>query len=244
MPLPAWLRSRRLCAPSLSLLLAPLLVACVACTPRPAPTPAPSPSPLPTPAPAPGMPSVPAPAPPPGPAAPVTDDERDAVLFTHWRSGRAVELESFESFLVYEKVAEVVPTYQLLRSASMWKECKAEPFQVPPTDVWPQVRDLLLLLRELRTRQVLPAFEVVSAYRGPALNRCAGGAPRSSHMRFAVDIAPLQQADADRLCRFWREEGKAWDMGVSRYPSGRIHIDRTGYRTWGATHGRGSSYCL
>jgi hypothetical protein len=33
-------------------------------------------------------------------------------------------------------------------------------------------------------------------------------------------------------------------MGVSRYPSGRVHIDRHGYRTWGATHKRASSYCL
>jgi hypothetical protein len=33
-------------------------------------------------------------------------------------------------------------------------------------------------------------------------------------------------------------------MGLGRYPSGRVHIDRNGYRTWGASHGRGSSFCL
>jgi hypothetical protein len=174
----------------------------------------------------------------------MTDDERDAVLFTRWRSGRETEVEAFEGFLVYEKVARVAPTYQLLRSASMWKECRAEPFQLPPPELWPEVRDVLRLLQELHTRGVLPEFEVVSAYRPPRLNRCAGGATRSSHLRFAVDIAPLDEAAADRLCRFWREEGAAWSMGVSRYPSGRIHIDRNGYRTWGASHGRGSSYCL
>jgi hypothetical protein len=48
----------------------------------------------------------------------------------------------------------------------------------------------------------------------------------------------------ERLCRFWREQGRAWDMGLGRYPSGRVHIDRNGYRTWGASHGRGSSFCL
>ena len=85
---------------------------------------------------------------------------------------------------------------------------------------------------------------MVSAYRDPRLNRCAGGAPGSSHQRFAVDIAPLKKQDADRLCEFWRKEGQGWDMGVSRYPSGRVHIDRNGYRTWGASHKRGSSYCL
>lgn len=192
----------------------------------------------------PDVPAAPRPAPPPGPPAPTTDDERDIVLFTHWRKSHMTRVEAFESFLVYEQVADVVPTYQLLRSASMWKECKADPFQIPPPEHWNEVRDLLLLLRELRTRGILPPFEVVSAYRSPTLNRCAGGAPGSSHQVFAVDIAPLHEADANRLCLFWRQEGKAWNMGVSRYPSGRVHIDRTAWRTWGATHGRGSSYCL
>lgn len=230
----ASLRSRRSRVLLSSLLLASVLAAC---TPRPAQPPPPAPSPPTT---------APAPAPVPAPATPpkLADAERDAVLFTHWRSHRATEVEAFESFLTYEKVADVVPTYQLLRSASMWKECRAEPFQLPPPELWPEVRDLLALLRELRVRQVLPAFEVVSAYRPTRLNRCAGGAPGSAHLRFAVDIAPLDKEDADRLCRFWREEGQAWDMGVSRYPSGRIHIDRNGYRTWGASHKRGSSYCV
>jgi hypothetical protein len=166
------------------------------------------------------------------------------VLFKVWREKHAAEVEAFEEFLVHEHVAEVVPTYQLLRSASMWKECRAEPFQLPPAPEWTKVRDLLVLLRELRQRQVLPVFEVVSAYRDPRLNRCAGGAPASSHIHFAVDIAPLQPSVGERLCAFWREEGEAWNMGVSRYPTGRIHIDRNGYRTWGASHKRGSSYCL
>jgi len=166
------------------------------------------------------------------------------VLFTHWRADHAVQVDAFEEFLVREKVAQVVPTYQLLRSASMWKECHADPFELPPATEWPRVRDLLVLLRELEPRGVLPHFEVVSAYRDPRLNRCAGGAPGSSHQRFAVDIAPLSRAEAERLCRFWHDEGKAWAMGVSRYPTGRIHIDRTGYRTWGASYRRASSFCL
>jgi hypothetical protein len=242
MRLATWLRS--LLRQLHLLLLAPVLVACVACSPRPAQPPAPPPAPAPLPSPAPLPPPLPAPPPGVPPVAIPEDDERSAVLFAHWRSTRGAEVEAFESFLVLEKLGDVAPTYQLLRSASMWKECRAEPFQLPPPELWPEVRDVLALLRELRVRQVLPAFEVVSAHRPPRLNRCAGGAPGSSHLRFAVDIAPLNKEDADRLCRFWREEGQAWDMGVSRYPSGRIHIDRNGYRTWGASHKRGSSYCL
>jgi hypothetical protein len=186
----------------------------------------------------------PQPATPEPPPQQLSDAERDSVLFTHWRSKRAGEVDTFSAYLVDQNLADVVPMYQLLRSASMWKECQAEPFQVPPQDQWEKVRDVLILLRDLQQRGVLPAFEVVSAYRDPRLNRCAGGAPRSSHQHFAVDIAPLEPEIAAGLCRFWREQGKDWDMGVSRYPSGRIHIDRTGYRTWGASHKRSSSYCL
>lgn len=175
---------------------------------------------------------------------PLTDPERGPVLFSLWRGKHPALVEPFEEYLQRQQVAQVVPTYQLLRSASMWKECAAEPFQVPPPAEWEKVRDVLVLLQELKARNVLSSFEVVSAYRDPKLNRCAGGAPGSSHQRFAVDIAPLPEQEGVSLCRFWREQGQAWNMGVSRYPSGRVHIDRTGYRTWGASHRRGSSYCL
>ena len=221
-----------------ALALALALVA--GCSRGPAPQPG-----LPEPPPAP---AVPAPAtpppPPPQPPAQLTDEERSQVLFTHWRSSHDSEVNAFAAYLVDQSLADVVPLYQLLRSASMWKECQAEPFQVPPMSEWEKVRDVLILLRDLQQRGVLPGVEVVSAYRDPRLNRCAGGAPGSSHQHFAVDIAPLSPEVGAGLCRFWREEGRKWDMGVSRYPSGRIHIDRTGYRTWGASHKRGSSYCL
>jgi hypothetical protein len=183
------------------------------------------------------------PAPPP-PEVQLSDPERDSVLFSLWRAQHGEDVDTFGAYLVSEHLADVVPMYQLLRSASMWKECHAEPFEVPPPSEWEKVRDVLILLRDLQQRGVLPSFEVVSAYRDPRLNRCAGGAPGSSHQKFALDIAPLSPEVGANLCRFWREEGKEWDMGVSRYPTGRIHIDRTGYRTWGASHKRGSSYCL
>jgi hypothetical protein len=221
-------RLRRLC-----LVLAPV-IALGACSPRPSGPVRPAPPP----------PSAPAPAPAPEPVTELNDAERDQVLFSSWRSKHSEEVDTFEAFLVNEHLADVVPTYQLLRSASMWKECQAEPFQVPPMSEWEKVRDVLILLRDLRQRGVLSGFEVVSAYRDPRLNRCAGGSPGSSHQHFAIDIAPLPEEVGQELCRFWREQGQEWKMGVSRYPTGRIHIDRTGYRTWGASHKRGSSYCL
>ena len=174
----------------------------------------------------------------------LAQEARNAAMFLEWRLKHVQQVQPFEAFLEREKLAGVVPLYQLLRSASMWRECRAQPFQVPPPDNWGAVRDVLALLEELQKRQVMGRFEVVSAYRDPALNACAGGAPKSSHVRFAVDLLPLAGTDAVALCAFWRSQGKQWNMGISRYPSGRIHIDRTGWRTWGASHGRGSSFCL
>jgi len=171
-------------------------------------------------------------------------EERDAVLFQHWRSNHAQAVRDFETFLVAEELAHVVPAYQLLRSASMWKECRGEPFAVPPQKNWKDVKDVLRLLQELRKSNVLGDFEVVSAYRDEKLNRCSGGSKRSSHMRFAVDLLPKEGDYGPRLCRFWREHGRAWDMGLSRYPTGRVHIDRTGWRTWGEDHTRATSFCF
>ena len=171
------------------------------------------------------------------------EEVRDTAMFHHWVTSHAAPVQAFEDFLRQEQLQDVVPIHQLLRTASMWNECKAQPFQVPPRSEWAEVRGVLQLLRELRRTQVLGPFAVVSAYRDEPLNRCAGGSKRSSHMRFAVDLLPLAADDDQKLCAFWRREGKQWDMGLSRYPSGRIHVDRTGWRTWGSDHTLRTSFC-
>ena len=172
------------------------------------------------------------------------DDDRTLEMFKQWLPQHYDEVAAFDAYLRQEKVIDVAPTWQLLRTASMWRECKAPPFQVPPPVVWPEVRALLRLMQELRKAQVIGPFAVVSAYRDENLNRCAGGSRGSSHMRFAIDIVPLSPTDDQALCSFWRTQGKVWDMGLSRYPSGRIHVDRTSWRTWGADHTGRSSFCF
>lgn len=167
-------------------------------------------------------------------------DSRDQAQFEQWQRGHATA--PFERYLRQQGLAGVAPLYQLLRSASDWQRCGAEPFAVPPEALWPQVKSTLALLKVLSERGVIGPFEVVSAYRAPALNHCAGGSPRSAHSRaFAVDLWLAQPAPG--LCRFWQAEGARWRMGLSRYPSGRIHIDTAGYRTWGEDYRQGSSFC-
>lgn len=169
-------------------------------------------------------------------------DDRGPALFKSWLSTHGAEARAFNAYLHQQQVGNVAPLYQLLRSASMWRECKAQPFQVPPKAQWKSVAEVLALLREMQRKGALGKFEVVSAYRDPALNRCAGGAKRSSHTHgFAVDILPL--GGTKGLCNFWKTAGRAWKMGVSRYPSGRIHLDRSSWRTWGSDYTRKTSFC-
>lgn len=172
------------------------------------------------------------------------DDDRTPDMFRQWLPAHHDEVAAFNAYLQQESVVDVAPTWQLLRTASLWRECKAPPFEVPPPANWPQVRDLLRLMQELRRTQVIGPFSVVSAYRAPELNRCAGGSERSSHMHFAIDILPLSPTDDQRLCAFWQAHGKDWNMGLSRYPSGRIHVDRSSWRTWGAGYSWRTSFCL
>ena len=170
-------------------------------------------------------------------------DSRDETMYETWaRDSRTGE---FQAFLEARGVGNVAPLYQLLRTASDWHKCSASPFQIPPQSQWPAVVEVLTLLRELKNRQILQDFEAVSNYRSPELNDCAKGSPNSAHtLSFAIDIVmkgdPVNQ---EGLCEFWRTEGKAWKMGLSRYPSGRIHLDTTRYRTWGHDFTHRTSFC-
>ncbi|MCW5636902.1 MAG: hypothetical protein KIT17_26465 [Rubrivivax sp.] len=156
-------------------------------------------------------------------------------------------MAAFAAHLREHGLAGLLPLHELLRSASDWRRCEAEPFALPPAAQWGAVVKVLSLLRELRRAGVLADAEVHSAYRGATLNRCAGGAAGSTHfITFAVDLTPRAGAPdpGPALCDFWRTHGPRWQMGLSRYPSGRIHIDTWRHRTWGADHTGRTAFCL
>ena len=44
---------------------------------------------------------------------------------------------SFEAWQQAAGVAGVLPTWQVIRTASMWRECGGAPFEVPPASFWP-----------------------------------------------------------------------------------------------------------
>jgi hypothetical protein len=172
-------------------------------------------------------------------------ETRSQESFLAWRAASGDPVAAFEDHLRVHGLDSVAPLHELLRSASSWADCGAPPYAVPPAAQWPYVRSTLLLVKELRSRGVLGEFEIHSAYRDEALNKCAGGAKGSAHFKaFAIDLVPREDDGAGlRLCEFWRQSGGDWQMGLSRYPSGRIHIDTSGYRTWGSDHTFRTSFC-
>lgn len=172
-------------------------------------------------------------------------EPRSPAAFEAWRQRHAPDVDAFEAFLAGHGLLAQVPLHELLRSASSWQGCQAEPYAVPPATQWPSVLTVLRLLRGLQAEGALAAYEVHSGYRNPALNACAGGAARSAHLlAFAVDLTPQRPADAlARVCTFWLQRGEGLRMGLGLYPNGRLHLDTLGYRSWGADGRSASSPC-
>jgi len=173
------------------------------------------------------------------PAAPyitVGQDEpgyRSWYLAAPWRAG---QVKAFNDYLASAQVAGIVPTWQLLRTATSWKDCGQQPFEVPPSDQWPHMVQTLRYVRDYVIPTVGPV-EPVSVYRNPALNVCAGGAPESAHMLdSAVDLVPLRPIDRitlmRTLCGTHSEHGAAYNAGLGFYAYLRFHVDSTKYRRW------------
>jgi uncharacterized protein YcbK (DUF882 family) len=168
-------------------------------------------------------------------------ETRDRLAFDQWVSipKNASAVAAYEKALVNAGVADLIPMDHLLRSSSRWAVCHEPPYSVPPQAYQRRSVQTLRLLKELKARGLLPTGEVASMFRGPKLNHCSCGADNSQHLYgAAIDFYPDASFGTDKvdaLCDFWRTEGRRWKMGISRYSSGRIHID-TGYRhrTWPA----------
>ena len=149
---------------------------------------------------------------------------------------RAAQVKSFNDYLAGAEVAGIVPTWQLLRTATSWKDCGAEPFEVPPTSEWPHIVQTLRYIRD----QVIPTIgpvEPVSVYRNPMLNQCAGGAIESAHkMDSAIDMVPLKPISREvlikTLCDRHTARGEPYQAGLGFYAFVRFHVDSMKFRRW------------
>ena len=151
--------------------------------------------------------------------------------------GHRGQILSFEAWQQAAGVDHVLPTWQLVRTASMWRECNAQPFEVPPFRLWPGMVKTLRFIRD----HVVPAVgpvEAVSGYRNPALNACARGSERSAHLDFfALDLVPLRPTTRrqlfEEICPMHSRDGPAAGVGLGFYTFTRFHIDTRSFRRWG-----------
>lgn len=173
------------------------------------------------------------------PAAPYITKGQDEPGYRSWYLAapwRAAQVKAFNDYLTSAGVGGVVPTWELLRTATAWQECGQQPFEIPPSSEWPHMVETLRYVRD----HVIPAVgpvEPVSVYRNPVLNKCAGGAPESAHkLDSAIDMVPLKPIDRvtlmRTLCGIHTEYGAPYNAGLGFYAYLRFHVDSTKYRRW------------
>lgn len=173
------------------------------------------------------------------PAAPYITKGQDDAGYRSWylsAPAHAVQVKAFNDYLVSAEVGGVLPTWQLLRTATAWQECGGQPFEVPPSEEWPHLVETLRYVRDYVIPTVGPV-EAVSVYRNPQLNKCAGGAPASAHMLdSAIDMVPLRPTTRETmmrsLCAVHTEHGAAYKAGLGFYAFLRFHVDSTKFRRW------------
>ena len=156
-------------------------------------------------------------------------------------------LAKYDRWLLEQGLSGVVPMEGLTRSATDWRKCKGQAYAVPPREYWPAIAPTLRLL-ETEIKPLVGPVRVDSGWRSPKINECVGGAKASKHMSYqALDLSPLSPITRDelivRLCKFHRDHGAQYNMGLGIYKGTRFHIDTGGYRRWGADYKSASSPC-
>jgi len=184
------------------------------------------------------------------PAAEYITSGQDEPGYRAWlarASWRPVYVKAFNDYLVSNGVGGVAPTWQILRTATSWERCGAEPFEVPPVTAWPNIVAALRYVGAF-VEPVVGPVEIVSAYRNPGLNVCAGGAPESTHRTMgAIDMVPLRPVTRESLmtslCRIHLGSGPWNGIGLGFYKGLRFHIDARKFREWGTAGAAGGNGC-
>jgi hypothetical protein len=152
-----------------------------------------------------------------------------------------IRIAGLHHYLKPHGAAWVLPTWQVVSTASDWSKCRHPAFEVPPTSEWPNIVQTLRFVRD----EVIPAVgpvEAVSAYRNPELNACAGGSPGKRPPRLfrarpgAADADRPRGAGAD-LCEVHDRRGKAYGAGLGFYSFLRFHVDSRGFPALGTVRG-------
>jgi hypothetical protein len=168
-----------------------------------------------------------------------------ASRYERWlQAGHRHEVAAYVAHLRKERLDAIVPPQQLLRSGRRWRRCGVDEFAVPPRANWTAMTPTLQLLADLQARGLLTQATVASAWRSPAFNACEGGSSMSRHLHNnALDLDVAHGVDIGALCGYWRRHGMARRFGLGFYSTGAIHVDTSGFRTWGHDHHRATSLC-
>jgi hypothetical protein len=148
------------------------------------------------------------------------------------------QVAELEKWLRTKHVHGVLHTWQILRTASMWKVCNGPPFEVPPRKLWGNLAATLRFVRD-HVRPALGPLQAVSAYRNPVLNVCARGSANSAHRDFsALDLVPDKPLTRRQIfyqvCRVHALKGPANGAGLGFYAFARFHVDTRSFRRWGS----------
>jgi hypothetical protein len=154
---------------------------------------------------------------------------------------------AFNTFLEGQDVDAVLPTWQLLRTASMWRQCNGPRFEVAPFTEWQHIATTLSFVKN-HVEPVIGGVEAVSGYRNGELNECSGGARTSAHRHFyALDLVPQRElgrsAMIRSICSIHQFRGAQYDIGLGFYTGLRFHVDSKGFRRWGSNGDGGTSPC-
>jgi len=159
-------------------------------------------------------------------------------------SGHGDEVTSYTTYLREAGLGDVIAVPDLLRSGRRWRRCRAEEFSVPPRIQWSAMKPTLRLVAELRSAGLLKGARVASVWRSREFNDSEGGSARSRHLENnALDFDVSGGIDMAGLCAYWHRHGSANRFGLGFYSPTAIHVDTSGFRTWGHDHHRGTSLC-
>jgi hypothetical protein len=162
--------------------------------------------------------------------------------------GARAQVLSFKSYLQAAKVEQVLPTWQLVRTASMWRECNGPRFEVAPFTEWQHIAGTLEFVKK-HVEPVIGDVEAVSGFRNAELNSCSGGAKASAHRHFfALDLVPAnddltRSAMVRSICKIHEWRGADYDVGLGFYSGNRFHVDSKGFRKWGPDGKGATSPC-
>ncbi|HEV8693463.1 MAG TPA: D-Ala-D-Ala carboxypeptidase family metallohydrolase [Lysobacter sp.] len=172
--------------------------------------------------------------------------ESAAERYARWlAAGHREQVLAYESHLRSQGVDGIVAIPQLLRSGRRWQRCHVEEFAVPPRRNWAAITATLALIRDLKDTGILMRPQVTSAWRSETFNRCEGGSSNSRHLlNNALDLdIHVDGGNVARLCDYWHRHGRNRHFGLGFYSVTKIHVDTSGFRTWGYDYSRRSSLC-